>query len=170
MDLALNNLQWLICHETKPNNHQYEKSLWHSSESRLQLQDHLHIQTNTLGRGINPLITPQLWVKYHHYCTLDSAEVILFFTVPACSNPSWSSCVYRLTPEAPHFRRMPMGLETFLELLGASLKKALCHTRPVGETVNKYRAISAICKTAMCKSTTTTTTETEEKKKKTKMK
>ena len=46
------------------------------------------------------------------------------------------------------FRRMLMGLKAFLELLGASefqlctqthLKKALCHTHPVGGTYNKYQ-------------------------------
>ena len=56
-------------------------------------------------------------------------------------NPPWRGYVYRLVPEAPLFRRMPMGPEAFLEPPSVSgpPKKALCHTRPVGGTYDKYR-------------------------------
>ena len=41
MALALNNLQWLICHKTKV---------------KLQLHYYIHFQTNALGKSMNPLI------------------------------------------------------------------------------------------------------------------
>ena len=40
--------------------------------------------------------------------------------VPLDSNSPWRGWVYRLAPEVPLFRGMPMGLEAFLEPLGMS--------------------------------------------------
>ena len=49
MDLALNNLQRLICHKT-----QQTKLI---SKFELQLHYYIHFQTNTLRKAMNPLIS-----------------------------------------------------------------------------------------------------------------
>ena len=67
--------------------------------------------------------------------------------VPPGFNPLRRGWVYRPAPEAPLLRGMPTGSEAFLEMPGACglrpcawphPKKALCHTRPVGGTDDKY--------------------------------
>ena len=47
-DLALNNLQWLICHKTKPNPIDV-------IVSEFEIQSHYHVQywTNGRGKGMN---------------------------------------------------------------------------------------------------------------------
>ena len=62
-------------------------------------------------------------------------------------NPLLRGWDYRLAPEEPLFRGMPMGPEAFLEQLGAHglrsctrthLKTALCHTPLIGGSYVKY--------------------------------
>ncbi len=62
MDLALTyNLQLLICHKTKPN--ALVKAMACgivASEFELQSRYYVHFLTNTLGKGMNPLILPAM--------------------------------------------------------------------------------------------------------------
>ena len=50
MDLALNNLQRLICPKTQPTNQDCKIKF------RLQLHYYVHSQANTLGKGMNSII------------------------------------------------------------------------------------------------------------------
>ena len=71
-DLALNNPQWLICHKTKPTqinpNRLCPRGLMVKtldcgiveSEFELQSRYYFHFRTNTLGKGMNPLILPAM--------------------------------------------------------------------------------------------------------------
>ena len=67
--------------------------------------------------------------------------------VPPGFNPLRRGWVCRPAPEAPILGGMPTGSQAFLEMPGACglrlcawlhPKKALCHTRPVGGTEDKY--------------------------------
>ena len=60
-DLALNNQQWFICHKTqKKTNHIYLIYMY-KQDSALNILDETHCishSTNTLGKGMNPIILP----------------------------------------------------------------------------------------------------------------
>ena len=74
MDLALNSLQRLICHKTKPN--QTKPKITRGCprgvmvkamacgivvrEFVLQSRYYVHFRANTLGKGMNPLILPAM--------------------------------------------------------------------------------------------------------------
>ena len=62
MDLALNNLQYLICHKNKPCSVMV-KSIECKilvSEFELQSRYYVHFQTHTIGKGMNPLMLPAM--------------------------------------------------------------------------------------------------------------
>ena len=68
-DLALNNLQWLICHKTQPNQIRgCPRGVMVKAmdceivvhEIVLQSHYYVHLQANTLGKGMNPLILPAM--------------------------------------------------------------------------------------------------------------
>ena len=68
--------------------------------------------------------------------------------VASGSNTPWRGQVHCLAPESPLFREMPTEPEAFLGMLGVSgprpcawthQKIALCYTRLVGGTEDKYR-------------------------------
>ena len=68
MDLALNNLQGLICHKTQTTKRGYPHGVMVKvmdygivvSEIVLQSRYYVHFRTNTLGKGMNPLILPTM--------------------------------------------------------------------------------------------------------------
>ena len=93
------------------------------------------------GRGINGTDMVGCVLSCRHTSSL-SGGVFSGFKAPQRGS------VYRLVPEAPFFREMPTGSEAFLRMPaclgygpapGPILKKVLCHTRPYGGTVDKYR-------------------------------
>ena len=66
-DLALNNLQWLICHETQPNRGCPRGVMVKAIDSGivvrefvLQSRYYFHFRANALGKGMNPLILPAM--------------------------------------------------------------------------------------------------------------
>ena len=61
MDLALNNLQRLICHKTQQTVVQWLSSEEMDTATRVQIlaeTDCISHSTNTLGKGMNPIILP----------------------------------------------------------------------------------------------------------------
>ena len=67
-DLALNDLQGLICHKTKPNQGGCPRGVMVKvidcrivvSKFVLQSRYYVHLRANTLGKGMNPLILPTM--------------------------------------------------------------------------------------------------------------
>ena len=57
-DLALNNLQWLICHKTKLNYNKLSHSLTHSHTQPSQLELY-HMLTASLLKGKTPTTTKE---------------------------------------------------------------------------------------------------------------
>ena len=80
-------------------------------------------------------------------CVLSLDVPLASGAVPPGFNPLRRGWVYRPAPKAPLLRGIPTGSGAFLEMPGACElrtcawthpKKALCHTRPVGGTEDKY--------------------------------
>ena len=113
MDLALNNLQSLICHKTQPANPFFFFFFFFFLAAVLcgivanmldyeivvnkfipQLHYSIHFLTNTLGKGMNPLITPAM------YCDGKLTKIpkrdLIFALVKTGQVGTWSPIEYVL--------------------------------------------------------------------------